>query len=226
MRISLVAEQSEVATGHVLLLAGRGVIVEQRHQLGVVAGLSGGQPDRDRGFPLIGQGVNLGGEPAARAADRVIVGLIGRFLVIRQSPLGRACRSVRPRNVDVPARSSNPPPAASRCPRPSRRRTRISPPPGRTSRRRCRPRTIGDAASTPFATVRNRLAGPAMGYQCGIAMRSPPVSNDGHRTCCPACPHPMASPIRQPSKTDQKSHPFASPANRRWSTPSHSGDTP
>jgi len=27
--------------------------------------LSGGQPDHDRGFPLIGQGVNLGGEPAA-----------------------------------------------------------------------------------------------------------------------------------------------------------------
>jgi hypothetical protein len=27
--------------------------------------------------------VNLGGEPAARAADRVIVGLIGGFLVIR-----------------------------------------------------------------------------------------------------------------------------------------------
>lgn len=38
-------------------------------------------------FPLIGQGVNLGGEPAARAADRMIVGLIGGFLVIRQSPL-------------------------------------------------------------------------------------------------------------------------------------------
>ncbi len=194
MRIRLVGEQAEVATGHVLLLAGRGVVVEQRQQLGVVAGLSGGQPDRDGGFPLIGQGVNLGGEPAARAADRAIVGLIGSFLVIRQGPLGRACQSVRPRNVDAPARSSNPPTAASRCPRPSRHRTRIPPQPGRTSRRRCRPRTIGDAASTPFATVRNQLAGPAMGYPCGIATRSLPLSDDGHRICCPACPHPMASP--------------------------------
>ena len=35
------------------------------HQLRVVAGLSGGQPDRGRGFPRIGQGVNLRGEPAA-----------------------------------------------------------------------------------------------------------------------------------------------------------------
>ena len=65
MRIRLVGEQSEVAAGHVLLRAGRGVVIEQWHQLGVVAGLSGGQPDRDRGFPLIGQGVNLRGEPAA-----------------------------------------------------------------------------------------------------------------------------------------------------------------
>jgi hypothetical protein len=65
MRIRLVAEQTEVATRRALLLAGRGVVVEQRHQLRVVAGLSGGQPDRDRGLPLIGQGVNLGGEPAA-----------------------------------------------------------------------------------------------------------------------------------------------------------------
>lgn len=65
MRIRLVAEQSEVTTGRVLLLAGRGVVVEQRHQLRVVAGLSGGQSDRDRGFARIGQGVNLRGEPAA-----------------------------------------------------------------------------------------------------------------------------------------------------------------
>lgn len=65
MRIRLVAEQSEVATGGALLLAGRGVVVEQRQQLRVVAGLSSGQPDRDRGFPQIGQSVNLRGEPAA-----------------------------------------------------------------------------------------------------------------------------------------------------------------
>jgi hypothetical protein len=65
MRIRLVGEQTEVATGRALLFAGLGVVVEQRHQLGVVAGLSGGQPDRDRRFPRIGQGVNLGGEPAA-----------------------------------------------------------------------------------------------------------------------------------------------------------------
>lgn len=65
MRIRLVGEQTEVTTGGALLLAGRRVVVEQRHQLRVVAGLSGSQPDRDRGFPQIGQGVNLGGEPAA-----------------------------------------------------------------------------------------------------------------------------------------------------------------
>ena len=65
MRIRLVGEQTEVATEPALLAAGRGVVVEQPHQLRVVAGLSGGQPDRDRGFPQIGQGVNLRGEPAA-----------------------------------------------------------------------------------------------------------------------------------------------------------------
>ena len=27
-----------------------------------------------------------------------------------------------------------------------------------------------------------------MGYPCGIATRSLPVSNDGHRTCCPSLP--------------------------------------
>ena len=118
--------------------------------------------------------------------------------VIRQSPPWRACRIVRPRNVDAPARSSNPPTAASRGPRPSQRRTRTPPRPGPTSHRRCRPRTIDDAASTPSATVRNRLAGPAMGYPCGTATRCLPVSDDGHRICCPACPHRMASPIRQP----------------------------
>ena len=65
MRVRLVGEQTEVAAYSAVVLAGRGVIVEQRHQLRVVASLSGGQPDRDRGFPLIGQGVNLRGEPAA-----------------------------------------------------------------------------------------------------------------------------------------------------------------
>jgi hypothetical protein len=68
-----------------------------------------------------------------------------------------------------------------------------------------------------LATVRNRLAGPAMGYPCGTATRCLVVSDDGHRICCPACPHQMASPIRQPPRTHQKSHPFASPVNRRWS---------
>ena len=96
---------------------------------------------------------------------------------------------------------------------PSRRRTRTPPQPGRTSRRRCHPATTGDVASTPSATVRNRPAGPATGCRCGTAMRSLPGSTGDHRTCCPACPHPTASPIRQPPRTRQKSHPSASPAN-------------
>jgi hypothetical protein len=81
---------------------------------------------------------------------------------------------------------------------------------------------VSAAADRP----RSRLAGPAMGYPCGTATRCLPVSDDGHRICCPACPHLMASPIRQPPRTHQKSHPFPSPVNRRWSTPSHSGETP
>jgi hypothetical protein len=36
------------------------------------------------------------------------------FLLFDSAPLWRVCRSVRPRNVDVPARSSNPRTAASR----------------------------------------------------------------------------------------------------------------
>ncbi|MDT5053467.1 MAG: hypothetical protein QOF66_1833, partial [Mycobacterium sp.] len=33
-----------------MVRAGRGVVVEQRHQLRIVPGLAGGQPDRDRGL--------------------------------------------------------------------------------------------------------------------------------------------------------------------------------
>ena len=83
MRIRLVGEQLEVSTGHAPLPARPGMVVEQRHQLRIVTSLTGGQPDRDWGLPMIGQGVNLRRQPAPRAADRVIVGLIGSFLVIR-----------------------------------------------------------------------------------------------------------------------------------------------
>jgi hypothetical protein len=44
-----VGEQTEVPTRPAVLRAHRGVVVEQRQQHRVVAGLSGGQPDRDRG---------------------------------------------------------------------------------------------------------------------------------------------------------------------------------
>jgi hypothetical protein len=65
MRIRLVAEQLEVAAGPAVVRAGCGVVVEQRHQLRIVPCLAGGQPNHDRGLALIGQGVDLGGEPAA-----------------------------------------------------------------------------------------------------------------------------------------------------------------
>jgi hypothetical protein len=35
------------------------MVIEQRHQLRIVAGLARGQPARDRGLPLIGQGVDF-----------------------------------------------------------------------------------------------------------------------------------------------------------------------
>jgi hypothetical protein len=47
------------------LLAARGVVIEQRHQLRVVTSLAGSQSNPDRGLSLIGQGVDLRGEPAA-----------------------------------------------------------------------------------------------------------------------------------------------------------------
>jgi hypothetical protein len=215
MRVRLVGEQPEVAAAHAPVPAYPGIVVEQRHQLRIVAGLAGGQLDRDRGLTLVGQGVDLRGEPASRTADRVVAGLIGSFLVIRQCPLWQACPSAHLRSVDVPARSSNPPTATSRYPQPCRRRTRTPPQPGRTSCRRYHPATIDDGASTPSAKVRNRPAGHATGCRCGTAMRSLPASTDGHRTCCLACPHSTASPTQQPPTTRQKSHPFASPANSR-----------
>ncbi|EFG79874.1 hypothetical protein HMPREF0591_0220, partial [Mycobacterium parascrofulaceum ATCC BAA-614] len=46
--------------------------------------------------------MDLGGQPAAGTPDRMIVGLIGRFLVIRirQCPLCTTCPNGRPPSVD------------------------------------------------------------------------------------------------------------------------------
>lgn len=59
--------------------AGHGVPIEQRHQR-IVAGLTGGQPDRHRGLALIGEGMDLGGQPAAGATDRMVSTASADFL--------------------------------------------------------------------------------------------------------------------------------------------------
>ncbi len=83
MRVRLVGQQPEVTPGHATLRPGRDMLIEQRYQLRIVAGLPGGQPDRHRGLALIGQGMDLRGQPAPGATDGMVVRLLDGFLVIR-----------------------------------------------------------------------------------------------------------------------------------------------
>lgn len=76
---ALPASSRKSRPGAPVLLAGLAAVVKHQDQVWVVAGLSGGQPDRAGGLAQIGEGESLGGEPAARAADRVSIRLLGRF---------------------------------------------------------------------------------------------------------------------------------------------------
>src|SRR5574340_1641628 len=98
MRVRLVGQQPER-----LGVVGA-VRLEQRRQVGVVSGLPRREQKRQRAAERVGQGVDLGAQPAAGPAECVVGGFVGQILVIRLCPLcGPRC--ARRRNADGRARS-------------------------------------------------------------------------------------------------------------------------
>lgn len=87
VRVGLAGQQSEPPRP-----AGLAVVLQQRHELWVVAGLATGQSDLDAGGGLVGQGVDLGGQFTARATQRVVSRLGRRILVVRSCPPAKCVR--------------------------------------------------------------------------------------------------------------------------------------
>ena len=208
MRVGLIGEQPHIA-GTVAGLLCAEIAVDQRQQLRVVPCLPGGEQHRHRAGRGVGQGMELRGQPAAGAAQSVVVGLADRrILVIQLSPLCHPQLARLPR-ADAPAPRSSPPTIAAAHPRRARRR------PNRRGRHqgsvdRCRRTKTGGGVSKPSAMARNRPADPATVHRCGTATLSPPRSADDRRTDGRACPHPTASTAPRLTRTHPKSLPHAS----------------
>jgi hypothetical protein len=153
-----------------------------------VAGLTGRADQHQRPAPAVNQRVRLGGQPAARASDAMIVGFVPselRLLVVRWRPLCARSAS-KPtsqqwRRADAPGRWSSPPTPAS----PGCRRRRPAPEDGSAAGPRCRPGRTGGAASTPSARDRTPPAGHARAPRSDTDGRSPPAPDGGPGTVGP-----------------------------------------
>src|ERR1019366_3248737 len=161
---------------------------------GVAVLARAGQPGDRPAAPVSGQ-VNLGGQPAAGAAQRLPAGPgSAGILVIRRCPLwghrrpGRG--GPRPR-ADGPGPRSSPRSPSSRCPRPHRSPPAAGPGSSPTSR----PATSGDAARRRSSCSRTHPAGSPTGSPPGD--RSP-GARDANAPAIPA----SAAPIPHPAGHD------------------------
>lgn len=183
-------------------------------------GLTRRKHDRQRAAVPVGQGMNLGAQPAAGASQRVIERLISEILVIRQCPL---CghRAARQPSADGHGRCSSRPRAGSAAARHARARRPARP---RTSAHRCRHLTTAGDAPKLTATHRNNPVGHATGSPCDNARWSPPASTGDNSTVSPDA-HRQATPARSTPTTHQRSHPHAASDQPRSSTAKPLADT-
>jgi len=194
--------------------------------------LSGSQSHRGQVADGVGQRVDLGGQPAPGAAQRVIVRLVGQILVIRVRPLcGRWLRpcpgpgsSARPRRAGGRARPWNRSTATGRGRRWRRCRSGIAP--HRTSAGRCRRWRTGGGASTPSAMARRPQAGLAMPSRCESARRSLPGSGGDRPVACRVSLPGTASAARPTPTTRLGSRENESLADHRLLPGKIFGDTP
>ena len=166
--------------------------------------------------PLIGEGVDLRGQAASGATQRMVCGLNSKFLVVRPSPPSgpgpsswppvRRCPCGLRLRVGAPGQWWNRPTTAD----PPRRlryreRTRLPSPPLRSAHR-YRPLTSGNAAPTPSANDRTPPADPATANRYGTASRYLPTPFGAHSTDDRDAPRTPATTAQPSPKTRLRSH--------------------
>jgi hypothetical protein len=162
-------------------------------------GLPGGEPQQHRRAPVVDQGVDFGGPPAARAPQGMMVGLSGQIPVIQSCP---RCGSGHRRRTDERARWSNQSRSSRHAPprlighRHARRPT---------SPHTCRRSTSVDGAPKSTAMHQIQRGHRATANQCGTATRSLPTCPGDHSMAGPDATTTMASPAISLPTTNQKS---------------------
>src|SRR5512140_623983 len=179
--------------------AADGQLVHQRDELRAIAVLARGQDAGDGAAAPVGDQVNLGGQPAAGAAQRLPPGRGGRrILVIRQRPpwpVPRAgCGGRRPRaGGRAPPWNRRSPP--SPCPRPHH----SQPAAGPGSWPRSHPATSGDAGYRPSSNAQTPPADHATGTPPGSGRRSRRSPSGDRPTGHPAADPRARTPAGAPT---------------------------